>query len=160
MLLEFMGVSLTVLWGRWLTADPTVAQIRHSNLDSRGQFFDTSGQGTAGQASATPLFTSATLVSGRTVTRCVHLRASTAPPALLSLRAGQTVATSARRGSWGGCDHGATINSMGGCSRACSYPAGVIPELEIVKPRPEVTLQVTPLASDRQLKGPSQTVWP
>jgi len=54
MLLEFMGVSLTVLWGRWLTADPTVAQIRHSNLDSRGQFFDTSGQGTAGASVRNP----------------------------------------------------------------------------------------------------------
>ena len=32
--------------------------------------------------------------------------------------------------------------------------AGTIPELEIVKPQPEWTVQVTPSTSDRQLNGP------
>jgi hypothetical protein len=40
------------------------------------------------------------------------------------------------------------------------HPAGVIPELDIEKPRPDATLQVTPLVSERQLNGPSAIVWP
>jgi hypothetical protein len=40
------------------------------------------------------------------------------------------------------------------------HPTGVIPELDIEKPRPDATLQVTPLVSERQLNGPSRIVWP
>jgi hypothetical protein len=47
-----------------------------------------------------------------------------------------------------------------GMNGAARYPAGVIPELEIVKPRPEATVQVTPLTSDEQLNGPMPAVWP
>jgi hypothetical protein len=35
------------------------------------------------------------------------------------------------------------------------YPTGAIPAVEMVKPRPEMTLQVTPLSSERQLNGPA-----
>jgi hypothetical protein len=37
---------------------------------------------------------------------------------------------------------------------------GVMPALEIVNPRPEGTVQVTPSASDAQLNGPTAAVWP
>lgn len=33
-------------------------------------------------------------------------------------------------------------------------PTGAIPEVDIVKPRPEATRHVTPLSSDRQVNGP------
>ena len=48
--------------------------------------------------------------------------------------------------------------SQDGMNGASRHPAGVIPELEIVKPRPEVTVQVIPLTSDKQLNGPMPAV--
>jgi hypothetical protein len=40
------------------------------------------------------------------------------------------------------------------------HPTLVIPDWEMVKPRPDGTVQVTPLVSDRQLNGPCRAVWP
>lgn len=45
-------------------------------------------------------------------------------------------------------------------SRAGYQPTDVTPALEMVKPRPEVTVQMVPVTSDRQLKGPIPAVWP
>jgi hypothetical protein len=45
-------------------------------------------------------------------------------------------------------------------NRGSRYPTAVIPVLEMVNPRREGTVQVTPLVSDRQLKGPSTAVRP
>lgn len=39
-------------------------------------------------------------------------------------------------------------------------PTGAIPEVDIVKPRPEATRHVTPISSDRQVNGPIPVVWP
>ena len=39
-------------------------------------------------------------------------------------------------------------------------PTGVIPELDMAKPLPEATVQVTPLDSDKQVNGPIPVVWP
>jgi hypothetical protein len=49
---------------------------------------------------------------------------------------------------------------LGSRFATCRHPTDVTPALEMVKPRPEVTVQVVPLTSDRQLKGPMPAVWP
>jgi hypothetical protein len=42
---------------------------------------------------------------------------------------------------------------------AGGQPTRLIPELDMVKPLPEATVQVTPLTSDKQVKGPIPVVW-
>jgi hypothetical protein len=43
---------------------------------------------------------------------------------------------------------------------ACRHPTEMVPDVDILKPRPGAAVQVTPLTCDRQLNGPSAIVWP